>query len=156
MVTEEKLISFEKKLLLLTILFLPLFRIPQKYSLPLLGGNVSKWFYYLSIIVLIYEFIRYRFRIPKKFIIYVSILLGWQILCSLIGIISYPFTEYFTIGQFSSFQKLNSMNFIPENLFIFFCLYASSNKIYNYGKLSVYCFSIYDMAYLSKRIYTSI
>lgn len=37
MVTEEKLISFEKKLLLLTILFLPLFRIPQKYSLPLLG-----------------------------------------------------------------------------------------------------------------------
>lgn len=153
MVTEEKLISFEKKLLLLTILFLPLFRIPQKYSLPLLGGNVSKWFYYLSIIVLIYEFIRYRFRIPKKFIIYVSILLGWQILCSLIGIISYPFTEYFTIGQFSSFQKLNSMNFIPENLFIFFAYMLRAIKYtitenFQYIVLAFMIWHIYQKEYI--------
>ncbi|WP_299412321.1 O-antigen ligase family protein [uncultured Dialister sp.] len=153
MITEEKLINFERILIFLSILFLPLFRIPQKYSLPILGGNVSKWFYYLSVIVIIYEFIKFRFRIPKNFIIYVSVLLGWQILCSLFGIIRYPYSDYLTVEQFSNFQKLSAMNLVSDNLIILFLYMLRAIKYtitenFQYIVLAFLIWHIYQKKYI--------
>ena len=90
----EALHNLERRLLQLMIIVLPLNAIPQRFSLPGLGGDLVNYVCLLMIIALGYEYVKYRFSISKKAITFFAVFIAWQIICLAVGLITYESVSY--------------------------------------------------------------
>lgn len=102
----EALHNLEKRLLQLMIVVLPLNAIPQRFSLPGLGGDLVNYVCLLMIIVLGYEYVKYRFAISKKAITFFVVFIAWQIICLAVGLITYEYNELLTLDQISKLEVI--------------------------------------------------
>lgn len=102
----ETLHNLEKRLLQLLIIALPLNAIPQRFSLPGLGGDLVNYVCFLMIIVLGYEYVKYRFTISKKAITFFVVFIAWQIICLAVGLITYEYNELLTLDQISKLKVI--------------------------------------------------
>lgn len=102
----EALHNLEKRLLQLLIIVLPLNGIPQRFSLPGLGEDLVNYVCLLMIIALGYEYVKYRFIISKKAITFFAVFIAWQIICLVVGLITYEYNELLTLDQISKLEVI--------------------------------------------------
>ncbi len=102
----EALHNLEIRLLQLLIIVLPLNGIPQRFSLPGLGGDLGNYVCLLMIIVLCYKYAKYRFTISKKAITFFAVFIVWQIICLALGLITYEYNELLTLEQISKLEVI--------------------------------------------------
>lgn len=102
----EALHNLEKRLLQLLIIVLPLNGIPQRFSLPGLGEDLVNYVCLLMIIALGYEYVKYRFTISKKAITFFAVFIAWQIICLVVGLITYEYNELLTLDQISKLEVI--------------------------------------------------
>lgn len=102
----ETLHNLERKLLQLLIIVLPLNGIPKSVSIPGLAGDLVNYVYCLMIIVLGYEFLRYRFSINRKVLLFLTIFILWQIICLFVGLINYEYNDLLTIEQTGKVENI--------------------------------------------------
>ena len=70
----EALHKLQKNILLFIIIFLPFSSIPERFSIPGLGSNLSIYWLLVGIALLLYEYIKYNFAIEKYWkVFFVSI-----------------------------------------------------------------------------------
>lgn len=102
----EALHNLEIRLLQLLIIVLPLNGIPQRFSMPGLGGDLGNYVCLLMIIVLCYEYAKYRFTISKKTITFFAVFIVWQIICLALGLITYEYNDLLTLDQISKLKVI--------------------------------------------------
>lgn len=95
----EKIHKLERVMLFLMIVALPINCLPQKNSITLFGQNLTDYFFYIGFALLVYEFIKYRFYIPKRAIYFLCIYTIWQCICLAIGLYNYQYDSYLSIDQ---------------------------------------------------------
>ena len=115
----EKIHRLERLLLLLMIIALPINCLPKRFSVSTFGQSLTGYFFLLALFLLIYEFIKYKFYIPKKAIYFICIYTLWQCVCLAIGLYTYQYDSYLTIEQIPKLEwiiiKLNSFGIVlPE------------------------------------------
>lgn len=102
----ETLHNLEIILLQLLIIVLPLNGIPQRFSLPVLGGDLVNYICLLMIIALSYEYVKYKFSISKKAITFFAVFIIWQIICLSVGLITYEYNDLLTLDQISKLEVI--------------------------------------------------
>lgn len=108
----EALHNLERRLLQLMIIVLPLNAIPQRFSLPGLGGDLVNYVCLLMIIALGYEYVKYRFSISKKAITFFAVFIAWQIICLAVGLITYEYNDLLTLDQISKLEVI--LNYVSN------------------------------------------
>ena len=106
--TADMMHQIEKMVLLFSIIFLPISRLPKRFTLPLLSPDLSEIFAVLGIILLIIEYFRFGFQISKKAKYFILIFTAWQFLCLGIGIILFPYHDLIMWDNESRIFKLFS------------------------------------------------
>ena len=74
-------------------------------EVPGIGHNVAQWTALIGIIYSLYYFLHYKESldcIEKVFIKYMLIFTAWQVLCTIIGIISFPYNDLLDTTQMSA------------------------------------------------------
>lgn len=104
---------FEKFALFFVILFLPITGLPKRFSIPFLGSNLSMYFLFIGMLLVVYEYTKQRTIVRKSFIKYFCIYALWQLICLVIGLYSYEYNEYLTIEQ--SPKLLVILNFLSKH-----------------------------------------
>lgn len=99
---QERLVSLERVTLLLLVVTLPFNGLPKHFFLSFMGRDLTNSFFTLGMVLLILEFIKYKFYIPKKALLYFIVFYGWYTLCLALGLIFYPYHD-------QSFMALQSV-----------------------------------------------
>ncbi len=124
--------KIERLILFGMIIGLPFMNLPKSFSIPYLGGNISKWFLVIGVAILIWEYIIFPFKIPSLAKKYFVIFTGWQILCLIIGLIEYEFPHYLRINElpslYSILEKWQSLRAIPDIVAVKFWLFLRYTK----------------------------
>ena len=102
--TQNRLVLFERVTLLLLIITLPFNGLPKQFFLSFLGRDLTNSFFTLGMALLLIEFAKYRFCIPRKAIIYFAAFYGWYIFCLALGLTFYPYDQSFMAVQSVSIQ----------------------------------------------------
>lgn len=102
--TQNRLVLFERVTLLLLIITLPFNGLPKQFFLSSLGRDLTNSFFTLGMALLLIEFAKYRFCIPRKAIIYLAAFYGWYIFCLVLGLTFYPYDQSFMAVQSVSIQ----------------------------------------------------
>lgn len=63
---QERLVSLERVTLLLLVVTLPFNGLPKHFFLSFMGRDLTNSFFTLGMVLLILEFIKYKFYIPKR------------------------------------------------------------------------------------------
>lgn len=98
--------KFETVILYLMIISLPINCLPKEVSIPFLGQNLAHYVFILAVLLLVYEYISFPFKISKSIIIFFSIYTMWQILCNILGLINYPYNYLLTIEQIPKLELI--------------------------------------------------
>lgn len=101
---QNKLVLGERVTLLLLIITLPFNGLPRQFFLSFLGRDLTNSFFTLGMALLLIEFAKYRFCIPRKAIIYFAAFYGWYIFCLALGLTFYPYDQSFMAVQSVSIQ----------------------------------------------------
>lgn len=143
--------KLEKLALLLSVFFLPITGLPKQFILPFISANLSVTFAVVGILLLIVEYYRFGFSVPKKAKYFILVFTAWQFLCLLLGILSYPYYDLIIIEN-SHFFKLFSLlashgmpvsKYIVENLWLF---YRSAKMILSNANMVFYAaFLVYHL-----------
>ena len=102
----ERIHRLERFLLFLMIIALPINCLPKKISISTFGQSLTGYFFLIALALLIYEFIKYRFYIPKRAIQFILIYLIWQCVCLAIGLYTYQYDNLLTIDQIPKLEWL--------------------------------------------------
>lgn len=129
----ERIHRLERFLLFLMIIALPINCLPKKFSIPTFGQNLTGYFFLIALMLLIYEFIKYRYYIPKRAIQFIFIYLIWQCVCLVIGLYTYQYDNLLTIDQIPKLEwmllKFKEYGIIlPEMLSIKWWLFGRTVK----------------------------
>lgn len=103
--TFELLRKLQRIALYLVIITLPINCLPQRFSITGLGQNLSGYFLILSFLLLAYEYVKYKFVIPRKALLYLGIYVLWKLLCLVVGLVSYEYDELLTLSQIPTLEK---------------------------------------------------
>lgn len=103
---QNRLVLFERATLLLLVVTLPFNGLPRQFFLSFLGRDLTNTFFSLGMGLLVLEFVKYRFYIPKKAIMYFTAFYGWYIFCLALGLIFYPYDQSFIAAQSVQVQHL--------------------------------------------------
>ena len=118
--TIEILHKWQRIMLFGLIITLPLTSIPKAFQIPGLGLSLSDYFFVVGLLLIIYEFVRYRFAIDKKIKYFFIIYILWQIICLIHGLYFYEFNDLLTLNQISKLEivldKLVSLGIIIDEL----------------------------------------
>ena len=95
----EALHKLQKNILLFIIIFLPFSSIPERFSIPGLGSNLSIYWLLVGIALLLYEYIKYNFAIEKYWKVFFCVYIVWQLICLAKGLVFYEYNQYLTIEQ---------------------------------------------------------
>ena len=129
----EKIHELERVLLFLMIIALPINCLPIKYSITLFGQNLTDYFFYIGFALLVYEFVKFKFIIPKRMTYFICAYTIWQCVCLVIGLYNYQYDSYLSISQTPKlewlFMKINEFGIIiPEMLALKTWLFCSGVK----------------------------
>lgn len=102
----EGLHNLERRLLQLLIIVLPLNGIPESVRIPGLVGDLVNYVYCLMIIALVYEYLKYRFSISQKALLFIIVFILWQIICLIIGLINYEYNDLLILEQTGKLKTL--------------------------------------------------
>lgn len=124
--TQEKLQSIEKILLLLTIVLLPFVTLPKRMIINTVGGNATNYTILALCIVFAVEVFKFRPKIKSVFVKFFIIFTLARIITLAIGLINYPYYDLITIDQIDKLQVLvnkipalgDGKNLLPYWLFI--------------------------------------
>lgn len=124
--TQEKLQSIEKILLLLTIVLLPFVTLPKHMIINTVGGYATNYTILALFIVFAVEVFKFRPKIKSVFVKFFIIFTLVRIITLAIGLINYPYYDLITIDQIDKLQVLVSKipalgdgkNLLPYWLFI--------------------------------------
>ena len=95
----ELLKKLQKIMLFMIIICLPLNNLPKAFTLPGLGGTLSNYFVLAAILLLLYEYFKFKFDVNKKVIKFFAMFVIWQLLCLVIGLVTYDYNELLTLEQ---------------------------------------------------------
>lgn len=101
---QNRLILFERVTLLLLVVTLPFNGLPKQFFLSFLGRDLTNTFFTLGMGLLALEFVKYRFYIPRKAIMYFAAFYGWYIFCLALGLALYPYDQSFMAAQSAQVQ----------------------------------------------------
>ena len=110
--TSETLHKWQRIMLFVLIITLPLTTIPKAVQIPGLGSSLSDYFFVVGFLLIMYEFVKYKFVIDKRIKYFFIIYVLWQIICLIHGLYIYQFNELLTLDQISKLEFiLNKLNF---------------------------------------------
>lgn len=96
---QNMLVLYERITLLLLVVTLPFNGLPKQFFLSFLGRDMTNSFFTLGMVLLLIEFAKYRFYIPRKVIMYFAAFYGWYIFCLALGLAFYPYDQSFMAAQ---------------------------------------------------------
>ena len=102
----ELLKKLQKIMLFMIIICLPLNNLPEDFSLPSLGNTLSNYFVFISIFLLIYEYFKFKFEVNRKVIMFFVVFVIWQIVCLIIGLVTYEYNELLTLEQIPKLKAI--------------------------------------------------
>ena len=150
--TVETLHKWQRIMLMGLIITLPLTTIPQKIAIPGLGSSLSDYFFIFGLGLIIYEFIKYKFKIDKKIKCFFIIYILWQIICLLNGLYNYQYNELLTIEQIPKLEfileKLSSWGIVFNELIAIKCwlfIRFTKNIIFLNNEVFLLVFYIYHL-----------
>ena len=125
--------KLERAVLFLMIIALPINCMPKRFSVFLFGQNLTDYFFLIGFALIIYEFIKDKFFVPKRLIQFLFIYTLWQCICLAIGLYTYQYDSYLTIDQIPKLEwllmKFNETGIVlPEILCIKAWLLCKSVK----------------------------
>lgn len=148
----ELLHRIEKWILFLLIICLPITGLPLRYAVSGLGKTLSNYFLILGILVIVYEYIKFKYSICRNIIRYFFVYLGWQILCLVLGLYFYEYNEYLTINQIPKLEailpKLPMYGFVVDELSaikLWLFIRMSKNIIFVNNSILLLAFFIYHL-----------
>ena len=97
--TCELLWKLQRCMTFLILVTLPLNGIPKRFVIPGLGNNLSAYFMLIAAVLVVYEYFRFGFKIPRNLKIFFLIYIGWQIICLVKGLFCYEFNYLLTLEQ---------------------------------------------------------
>lgn len=102
----ELLKKLQKIILFMTIICLPLNSLPKAFTLPGVGSILSNYFLFAAILLLVYEYFKFRFEINKKVIKFFAVFVIWQVVCLIIGLVTYEYNELLTLEQIPKLKAI--------------------------------------------------
>ena len=102
----ELLKKLQKIMLFMTIICLPLNSLPEAFTLPGVGSILSNYFLFAAILLLVYEYFKFRFEINKKVIKFFAVFVIWQVVCLINGLVTYEYNEFLTLEQISKLKAI--------------------------------------------------
>lgn len=105
---QEKLQYIEKLLLALTIILIPFVALPQRMIINTIGGEATNYTVLMLFVVFAYEYIKYKPRIKRCFIVFLVIFTLIRIISLIIGLTIFPYYDLITLEQISKLQLLVS------------------------------------------------
>lgn len=103
---QEKLQHIEKLLLALTIILMPFVVLPQRMMINTIGGEATNYTVLMLFIVFTYEYINYKPKIKKIFIVFLVVFNLIRILSLVIGLVIFPYYDLITLEQISKLQLI--------------------------------------------------
>ena len=91
--------KLQKLALFLLIVFLPLSSIPKKFALPGFGGNLSNYFLFIGVLLVLYEWFKYGLEVEYKAKLFFVLYIIWQFICLIHGLYYFEFNEMLTLNQ---------------------------------------------------------
>lgn len=88
------------------IICLPLNNLPKAFTLTELGGILSNYFVFAVILLLVYEYFKFRFEINKNAIKFFAVFVIWQVVCLIIGLVTYEYNELLTLEQIPKLKAI--------------------------------------------------
>ena len=98
--------KLQKIILFMTIICLPLNSLPKAFTLPGVGSILSNYFLFAAILLLVYEYFKFRFEINKKVIKFFAVFVIWQVVCLIIGLVTYEYNELLTLEQIPKLKAI--------------------------------------------------
>ena len=105
---QEKLQYIEKLLFALTIILIPFVALPQRMIINTIGGEATNYTVLMLFVVFAYEYIKYKPRIKRCFIVFLVIFTLIRIISLIIGLTIFPYYDLITLEQISKLQLLVS------------------------------------------------
>lgn len=102
----ELLKKLQKIMLFMTIICLPLNSLPKAFTLPGVGSIFSNYFLFAAILLLVYEYFKFRFEINKKVIKFFAVFVIWQVVCLINGLVTYEYNELLTLEQIPKLKAI--------------------------------------------------
>ena len=102
----ELLKKLQKIMLFMTIICLPLNSLPEAFTLPGVGSILSNYFLFAAILLLVYEYFKFRFEINKKVIKFFAVFVIWQVICLINGLVTYEYNELLTLEQIPKLKAI--------------------------------------------------
>lgn len=104
--SKETLNKFQRLALFCIIIFLPLNGIPKRFSVPGLGSDLSAYFIVAGMLLLIYEYFKYKFEIPRQAKVFIAVYMVWQLICLAHGLYFYEYNELLILEQIPKLQAI--------------------------------------------------
>lgn len=101
-----RLRRIERIVLFFMVISLPFVVLPQRFSLPGTQQAAVNVFSIVAVLLLIYEYIKFKFLIEKKIVLFLCSLMAWQIFCLVHGLYVYKFENLMLIDQFPNVNKI--------------------------------------------------
>ena len=120
---ERFLVRLQYLLLSLAIVAEPIYALPKRFQIPGLGGKLFCYFILAGLLIFFLEFVFFRFKIPKKILYFLGIILLWSIFTEVKGVIAYPYYDQINI---ESSAKLIQLIHFMQNHQIYF---MSSDRV---------------------------
>ena len=133
--TIEILHKWQRIMLFGLIITLPLTSIPKAFQIPGLGLSLSDYFFVVGLLLIIYEFVRYRFAIDKKIKYFFIIYILWQIICLIHGLYFYEFNDLLTLNQISKLEIVLDILFTEEEKEIYRRRYKENSNILKHYRI---------------------
>ena len=102
----ELLKKLQKIMLFMAIICLPLNNLPKAFTLAGVGSILSNYFLFAAILLLVYEYFKFRFEINKKVIKFFAVFVIWQVVCLIIGLVTYEYNELLTLEQIPKLKAI--------------------------------------------------
>jgi hypothetical protein len=103
----SEILQFQKMMLFLIIIFLPLNHFPKAFTISALGNNLAYYPLILGLFAWAYESyglkqVDIKLKYRKFFIIYLS----WQVICTIIGLYNFAYYNLITLEQIDKLNKI--------------------------------------------------
>lgn len=127
--------KLQKLALFLLIVFLPLSSIPKKFALPGFGGNLSNYFLFIGVLLVLYEWFKYGLEVEYKAKLFFVLYIIWQFICLIHGLYYFEFNEMLTLNQIPNLNvvlgKMSNYGLVVDELVAikFWILLKSSRNI---------------------------
>jgi hypothetical protein len=110
---DDNLVPFirhwERVIFLLFVFTLPLEHVTKRFTISALGDNLSQYFLIVGGILYLFEFFKYKFKVPKYLVSFIVIYTLWQLFCLAIGLIYYQYPQYLAIDPSSKIAAIEAI-----------------------------------------------